>query len=145
MGGALGGVVGLFGLWVAGGREKSLPVIAAPTRRRLWAPPSFLKGVGCTPSLLRPCTGRNPRIRPSSSVVIVASLLEGVVWYTASGIGAWWEFFGETQRSWVVPAFVDPVVLALFSLFFLLFFSWAHLCCLPQHWSQLYWVVAILI
>ena len=34
--------------------------------------------------LYPPCTGRNPRIRPGSSVVIVAFLLEGGAWYTAT-------------------------------------------------------------
>ena len=41
--------------------------------------------------LYPPCTGRNPRTRPGSSVVIVAFLLEGGAWYTATQcFGAWW-------------------------------------------------------
>jgi hypothetical protein len=36
------------------------------------------------------------------------------------------------QRLQVIVAFVDPALSALVSFFFLLFFSWACLCCLPQ-------------
>ena len=63
-------------------------------------------------------------------------LPEGAAWY-AEVRGAWSEVIHLqwAQRFWVIIVFVDPMLLTLFSLFFLFCFFWACLCCLPQHWT----------
>ena len=73
--------------------------------------------------LAPPCTGGNPRTSPGSSVVVVAPLLEGVAWCTVHRVlRAWWEFSGGRTGCGSSSFFVEPTLLALVSLFFLLVF-----------------------
>jgi hypothetical protein len=100
---------------------------------------SFLKGVGCTLPHAPPHTGGNPRISPGSSVVVVASLLEGAAWYAELDVlRAWW----NSPKGAAIAdhyRFRRPDVLTLLSFlvpflllcFFLIFF-WARLCCGPN-------------
>jgi hypothetical protein len=98
-------------------------------------PPYLLEGLGVKPSsLARVRTRGNPRIRPGSSVVVVASLLGGAAWYEAI-LSARSAVEISRGRSGCESSsfFVDPSSSAFLSLFFLLCFLLGVLvCCLPQ-------------
>jgi hypothetical protein len=66
-------------------------------------PPYLPEGRGVKPSFLaRVHTRGNPRIRPGSNVDVVASLLEGVVWYAAlQSVRSVVEIFGELRDIFV--------------------------------------------
>ena len=79
--------------------------------------------------------GGNPRTRPGSSVVDVASLAGGAAWYAAGwSLGLWWVNFGGRSGAGN-PRFVELPLLAFLSssLFFL--FHLGLLCFSPKHSS----------
>ena len=122
VGGMLGGADGLSGMWVSG-EEKSMSAMSDTGAVMLAGAAVLLEGRRVYPSHSPPCTERNPRISPRSSVVIVAFLLEGVAWYAASRrhkrvMG----MLRRMQRLRDIFVFVDPTLLALVSLLFLLLF-----------------------
>jgi hypothetical protein len=83
----------------------------------------------------------SPRIHPGSSIVVAASLPEGVGWYAAlQSARSVVEIFGGLQDIFIF--FVDPAFLTFLSLFFLFLF---HLGLLVLSHRQLYRVVASLI
>jgi hypothetical protein len=101
---------------------------------------SFLKGVGCTLPHAPPHTGGNPRNCPGSSVVSVASLLEGAAWYAELDVlRAWWNSLKGAAiadhhrfcRPNVLTflCFLFHFLLLCFSLFF---FFWARLRSSPS-------------
>jgi hypothetical protein len=99
--------------------------------------PPFLKDVGRTPSPCPFAYRGNPRTCLSSSIVIITFLLEGVAWYAAhqsakNVVGILRRALGD------IFIFVDPILLTLVSLLFLLGLLVLRL-------RQLYCVVAILI
>ena len=81
--------------WVVGarGRKKSMSGLAGTNAVTPAGAAILLEGRRVTLSpLYPPCTGRNPRTRPGSSVVGVAFLLGGAAWYAAGRChGVWWD------------------------------------------------------
>jgi hypothetical protein len=89
----------------------------------------------CFPVLAR--TGGNPRITPGSSVVIVASLLEGVAWYAGLPCARLVvDILRRAQRLRGISVFVNPTFFGISFSCLSFVFSFGRACAVcPSHGS----------